>query len=496
MSLDRSLITSYVKNKFMTSDYIKNRIKPTGTQKYYDEEIQFWVEQIYNSGWEETLFNTEFNTVYETNHDKSLSSISPNDYIGQTFYIDNKSYPKGMFIHDICIFTALEDTSIPLTLDLRKLVNGIPEVDTLPLSSVTIRPADDRTQAQIIPWEPDAIEKNSLRQFKFDHPVFVEPGWYCFTLKTSSSKYSVYIAENGKGTLNTGKTVVNPYLGDFIYSSQGESWVIDPTKDLCFELSKSEFLVGERNLYLNIQPEQYSDEFAYDLLHFKTSITEVPGHSYLEEAKATVTEFGTNNSNDVIVFKNSNAVPPSHSTINNNDGSLMLTLKLINKDPNLTPIVDLHDTGVVLVRNIVDSYSEYISDSELGPNGSAFAKYVTKPIILNEGFDADGITVYLDVNRPTGSDIELFYKVLNKYDTSVAFENARWRRLPKKSTETASQLSVDFSEEEYQQLNMFYLGENGETYTTFNQLAIKVVFYTDDPTKVPSIKNFRAIASV
>lgn len=496
MFQDKSVIASYVKNKFMTSDYIKNRLKPEGNQKYFDEEILFWVEQIYRSKWEESTFNTEFDKVYETNHDKALSSIIPNDYVGQTFFIDGKTYPKGMFIHDICIYTAIEDATVPLTLELRRLVNGIPETDVIPLSSVSLPPIQNRTAGEIVPWEADTYLKTSLRQFKFDHPVFVEPGWYCFTLHTSSSKYSVYIAENGKGTLNTGKTVVNPYLGDFIYSSQGESWVIDPTKDLCFIIRKSEFFVGERNLYISVDPTQYGDDFSYDLLYPKISIFQIPNSSYIKESKATVTEFGTNNSNDMTIFPNSNAVPPSHSIISSNQKPLTLTLTLVNTDPDLSPIIDLHETGIMLVRNYIDEYSDFISESELSPNGTAFAKYITKPVVLNEGFDADGITVYLDSNKPTGSSIELFYKILNKYDTSIAFENAKWRRLTKKSIDTNYQLSSEYVEEQYEDLGISYVGENGQTYDTFNQLAIKVVFYSDDPTKVPSIKNFRAIATV
>jgi hypothetical protein len=498
MLIDKSYISSYVKNKFTTSDYIKNRIKPTGNKKYYDEEVQFWVEQVYNSNWTETLFNSEFDAVYKKDFNKSLTTQTPNDYIGQTFFIDSKAYPKGLFVGDICIFTAKEDSTAPITLEVRRLINGVPESDIIPMSSVTLSASSDRLAGEIIPWQPVVTGvRNSLRQFQFEHPLFLEPGYYCFTLTTSSSNYSVYIAENGKGTLNTGQVVVNPYLGDFIYSGQGESWVIDPTKDLCFTLSKIDFAVGTRNLYLEIDPSQYTDEFLYDLLYFKCSTLQVPERCYIEQSKATVTEFGTLNENDVEVSPNSNSVLPSHSIVNiDTTAPLSLTLTLVNKDPDLTPIVDLHDTSVMLVRNIIDSYSDYISESELTPNGSAFAKYTTKPVTLNDGFDADGITVYVDVNKPLGTQIEIFYRILNKYDSSVEFENSNWYKMTKKSIDANSQLSSDYVEETYEDLNINYVGKNGQVYTTFDRLAVKVVFYSEDPTKVPTIKNLRIIATV
>lgn len=498
MIIGKSYITSYVNNKFMTSDYIKNRVKPTGNKKYYDEEIQLWVEQIYNSNWTESLFNSEFDMVYKKDFNKTLSTQTPNDYIGQTFFIDNKTYPKGMFIGDICIHTAKEDTSASVTLELRRLINGIPESDIIPMSSVTLLPSIFRDTADFMQWSPVHLANNAkktLRQFKFEFPIFLEPGYYCFTLKTSSSNYAVYIAENGKGTLNTGQTVVNPYLGDFIYSGQGESWVIDPTKDLCFSISKMDFAVGTRNLYLEIDKSEYTDDFSYDLLYFKCSTIQVPEYAYIKESKATVTEFGTLNQNDVKISPNSNSVLPSHSIIDT-DASLKLTLTLVNTDPNLTPIVDLHDTSVMLVRNIIDSYSDFVSESELTPNGTAFAKYTTKPVTLADGFDADGITVYLDANKPLGTQIEVFYRILNKYDSSVEFENFDWYKMTKKSIDANSQLSSDYVEETYEDLNISYVGKNGQVYTTFDRLAVKVVFYSEDPTKVPTIKNLRVIATV
>ena len=497
MITNKSLISSYVTNKFVTSDFIKNRTKPIGNKKYFDEEVQFWVEQVYNSNWTETLFNSEFDIVYKKDFKKSLTTQTPNDYIGQTFFIDNKAYPKGVSVADVCIFAAKEDSATPVTLELRRLINGVPESDIIPMSSVTLYPSEYTIVGELLKWEPVVTDRDrsSLRRFKFDHPIFLEPGYYCFTLKTSSSNYSVYISENGKGTLNTGHTVVNPYLGDFIYSGQGESWVIDPTKDLCFTISKMEFAVGTRNLYLEINQLEYTNAFSYDLLYFKCSTTQVPEYAYIKESKATVTEFGTLNQNDVKISPNSNSVLPSHSIIDN-DASLKLTLTLVNTDPNLTPIVDLHDTSVMLVRNIIDSYSDFVSESELTPNGTAFAKYTTKPVTLADGFDADGITVYVDANKPLGTQIEVFYRILNKYDSSVEFENSNWYKITKKSIDANSQLSSDYVEETYEDLNISYVGKNGQVYTTFDRLAVKVVFYAEDPTKVPTIKNLRVIATV
>ena len=493
MLRNKSLIASFVENKFLKSSYIQNRKIITGNKKYYDEEVQYWVNQIFESNWSESLFNLEFENTYNINHGQSLSTMDINDYVGQTFKIDSVSHPNGIYVNAISIFTAIEDTSAPITLDIRKLVNGVPSSIAIPMSIKTIYPSFNRENTlEVIPWDPSAEIKASVRMFHFVFPIYLEPGYYCFTLKTPSSNYSVYIAENGKGTLNTGKTVVNPYLGDFIYSGQGESWVIDPTKDLCFILDKCNFAVGTKKVFLQTP----RSSFQYDLLSFTTKALQIPDVAYISDSYATVYDADTLNDSKIQIFPDSsNIVLPSHSTADVLNG-VQFTLELTNTHPDTTPVLDMNKTGAVLIRNYIDQYSTDLSNSELTPNGLAFAKYMTKVITLNESFDADGITVYVDVNKPFGSNIEVFYRVLNKYDPSIAFSDSDWYRLPKKSTDAPTQLSVDYAEETYEQLNLTYVGKNGELYNSFNQLAIKVVFYSDDSTKIPQIKNLRVIATV
>ena len=491
---NKNVLASLVENKFATSDFIQSR--NMAGRKFTDEEVRYWVERIYNSNWNETLFNAEFDNTYGLNYSKSLSSIRANDYIGQTFKVDGEINTRGIYVASIWVFTAIEDIYAPLTLDLRQLINGVPSSTPIPLSSVTIygEQSINRTPGTLIPWQLniEARNQNSIREFKFDFPVYLPPGYYCFTLKTTSSRYRVYIAENGKTTLNTNNIVVNPYIGDFIYSSQGESWVIDPTKDLCFGIIKAKFTVGKQKLYLNFEKEDYT----FDTLNFTSSTLEVPDVAFVSNSFTTITELDTNYESGLIIPPNSNVTLPTRATANVS-GGLTITMELTNTDSDITPIVDLHKTGINMIKNYVDPYSISISDSELtAKDGQAYAKYITKPIALNDGFDADGITVYVDVNTPIGSSIEIFYRILNKYDTSVTFDNSQWYRLPKSSTNTSAQLSVDYVEEMYEQLDISYIGQNNETYTSFDKLAIKVVFYADNPTKVPTIKNLRVIATV
>jgi hypothetical protein len=493
MTPNKQTIATYVTNVFTNSQYIKNRKYPTGEIKYFPEEIEFWAEQIFSSNWDYSVFDAEFVKTYSVNHDKSLSTKQPNDYIGQTFLIDTNTYPNGMFISSISIFLEKSAKNIPITLEVKPLINGIPS-DGIPLSKVTISsPFDSITYS----WDSTLSAENQSGKlnFKFDFPVYLSAGYYCFTLKTNSSDHIVYIAENGKGNIDSGNIVVNPYLGDFIYSGQGESWVIDPTKDLCFILNQAIFDIGDKNLHLNVENIE-KQLFDYDTINLTSSIKQFGTISYIKNSEVSVKDFYTEVDTVIPIIPNSNVNVPSHSKLTASNG-IPFTLTLTNTDKNLTPIIDLERTGVALIKNYIDQYSIELSDSELTPlNGLASAKYTSKPVILNEDFDADGITVYVDVNKPEGTRIEVFYRILNRNDYSIAFNESKWYRLPKKSTAVPALAVTDYVEECYEDLNVTYAGVNGETYDSFNQIAVKVIFYSDESSKVPSIKNLRVIVTV
>lgn len=481
--------------------YISKRLKPEATTppspKFYDEELTFWTTQIMKSHWTKELFNSEFDKVYKINHSANLnSSPAHNNYIGQTFKIDKDTFESGMFLAGISVFTSTEDVSATMTLDVRKMVNGIP-ADVIPGSIKTIRPDTSRTKGQVVGWDStqSIFFKDSERVFYFEDPIYLEPGYYCFTLTTNSSNYSVFLSQTGSSMLGGGATVVNPYIGDYIYSSQGESWVIDPTKDLCFSLLQSVYEVGTKTISIKVDNPNKSD-FDFDMLYLALRSNQFGKKSYISGITSTVTQAGTTNQSTLDIEANRTIPVPSRSTVNETD-SVTFNVSLTNTDVNLTPKVDMNLAGVVLTKYLVNKYSTEVSNSELTANkGLALAKYFTKPVTLNEGFDADGITVYVDVQKPLGTKIEVFYRIQNKYDTNIRFSDSQWYLLPQLSGATASNLSDDFVEETYQQLGIEYVGTNGTLYSSFNTLAIKVVFYADDPTKVPSIRNLRVIATV
>lgn len=137
---------------------------------------------------------------------------------------------------------------------------------------------------------------------------------------------------------------------------------------------------------------------------------------------------------------------------------------------------------------------------ETGKNGgNCRARYVTRTITLADGFDAGDMRVYLDCNRPVGTDVNVYYKVKSASD-SDPFEEKNWK-LMKKVTDIFSKDQEEVIELEYRpslDVNLLSYVENGITYPiggTFKQFALKIVLTAKDASVTPSVRNFRAIAT-
>ena len=134
--------------------------------------------------------------------------------------------------------------------------------------------------------------------------------------------------------------------------------------------------------------------------------------------------------------------------------------------------------------------------------GNAVAKYVTKKVTLNTDYESGDLNVYLTAYRPVGSDIHVYYKIQNKNDDQL-FKDSAWQLMtPINSTDSLfSANRQDLYEYAFApgtnggaQGYVSYISTNGNTYTTFNQFAIKIVMRASDTTNPPFIKNMRTIA--
>ena len=151
-----------------------------------------------------------------------------------------------------------------------------------------------------------------------------------------------------------------------------------------------------------------------------------------------------------------------------------------------------------------NSNASVIIAGETSPSGgNALCKYLTKKVVLNQGFDSGDLRVYFTAYRPVNTNIYVYYKVLSRNDTQI-FEDGSWQlmTLINNSNSLYSQTRNDTyefvaapgSNEVAQNYVSYTSGVTNQTYNNFNQFAIKVVLTTSDNTSVPYLSDIRAIA--
>lgn len=143
-----------------------------------------------------------------------------------------------------------------------------------------------------------------------------------------------------------------------------------------------------------------------------------------------------------------------------------------------------------------------ISGETSSHGGNALARYVTKKVVLDQSLDSGDLNVFLSAYRPVNTDINVYYKILNRNDTQK-FEDGDWQLMTKiKNSDTKySSNRNDIIEYSFapgtsgvDQGYVSYTSSSGIVYTSFSQFAIKVVLTTTDPTFVPVVDDLRAIA--
>ena len=158
--------------------------------------------------------------------------------IAQSFFIDE---PKGIYATKVDLFFATRDdpttTKLPVRIDLRPMVNGVPSSSKILPGSTVVKAAAD-----VIP--DTSGPALTATTFTFEEPVFLK-GLEDFALVvTADSKdYSVYIAEIDEFQFGSTERRVNkqPTSGSLFYTSNGVTFTPAQNQDLTFRLHRASF---------------------------------------------------------------------------------------------------------------------------------------------------------------------------------------------------------------------------------------------------------------
>ena len=166
------------------------------------------------------------------------------DPLAQTFLIEQKG---GCFLSKVDIFFASKDTSIPVSLEIREVVNGYPGKRVLAFSRVTLKPEYvNISENTVLLDDVDVNSYDVATTFTFPSPVYVQENTeYAIVLSSDSNNYKVWISQVGDKMPGTARTISEqPYLGSLFKSQNASTWTADQTQDLKFTIYRCQFQTG------------------------------------------------------------------------------------------------------------------------------------------------------------------------------------------------------------------------------------------------------------
>jgi hypothetical protein len=503
------------------------------------------------------------------------------DPLAQTFFVDGDVYPNGLFLESASVFFSTKDDTLPVRIQVRPTVNGVPSADFwYPESVVEKKPSEVN-----VTFSPSVDTTSSKTKFTFDSPIFLRPGLYALVILTDSPNYIVWTAEKGQITINNQNVSVNPYVGTLYKSQNAMEYVPYLNEDLMFELNRCVFNSGTATFSLQSEKQNrtyYIDRFRL-LENSITGLSNSPvsvNYSFISKPIGSSKETIYRNIEPSLIYDMSD---DNLYSIGNrrkeilNQGDFTISLSMSSSDDSVSPLVSLeslflngwenfidngeinssdfniidpgagysnsnsvvvtsstgsganvrfvtdgvngnvigfnvissgfgytddftitypdtsHASGNITANAVVTLNSEF--DSEGGP---CLARYITKPITLTDGFDAGDIRVFLSANKPAGTEVHIFYKILSSSDVTPFKERPYQKMEIYNPTISPSINTREFREYEYRPSlttdEVSYISENGVTYDSFKTFSIKVLMTSEDPSVIPRVKDLRIIA--
>jgi len=417
------------------------------------------------------------------------------DPLAQTFTVSSSDFEDGLFLDSIDLFFQRRSVNVPITLEIRPTLNGYPHLSkVLPLSSVSLIPEESEIRE-------DFPEASTFTRFNFTSPLYLTPGEYAICLRTSSQDYNLYKATIGQNDLNSGAYISEqPASGSlFVPQNTGIS-TNNPSESLMYRVNTCKF-----DLSGSIETRVPSSEFTAESLtnskvdNFKIVSGE---HSPRSTTLSSRVNLGTILSNTDIIT-NENIYLESPATLTSNS-DFSLTSIFDSSNVNVSPVIDLKRLDLVSVHNDINNSTDTSTNGELNassnssdsslygpgtdnPNSTAgaAARYITRRVTLEDGFESKNFKVIMSVNKPAEATVQVFVKPLGVED-ATSFEEATFTQMTADSTISNSGNDYDFTEA------VFSLSSNFTN--PVKTFAIKICLYSSSSTKVPLVKDLRVIA--
>ena len=432
------------------------------------------------------------------------------DPLAQSFIIGEN--PTGIFIHSVDLyFSHVSNKSVPIKMYLVEVENGVPTQRRVPLSDVAKRPDEVAT----------SNDATAATTFEFDSPLYLQYGIeYAIVTESNSSQYRQWLSEVGKNDVTTGEYISkNPFLGVSFKSQNASTWTPDQMKDFKMVVRRADYQTsGSIILQATGISGAKTEEGVFPASDGPLEFSQVQLNTdYVEHTETDVlfeisVDGGTNY--EVIVPNENHYISTAVNTPITQNSSVKIKVSMKSGNSKISPIVDLDRISLIAVKNVIgsedtastggspvanlvsDSLTQYDLesspavkvDSELAAaHGNATAVYMTKEVVLNN--PSDRFDSYLNINKPYEGANVLVYARFKRSEDNIS-------DLPFERIDPSTPIPVDnfddYSEIQYTK----DFSADSPPLPLFTSFQVKIVLVSNDHALVPTVKDFRAIATI
>ncbi len=310
----------------------------------------------------------------------------------QTFFVDQKLYPQGIFLTSVKLLFREKDDVYPVQVQIRPTTASIPDaLSFIPNGNAYISPfyintiSDTQLQQLNITGVSPFSNSEYYSEAIFGNPVYLEPAKeYALVVMTPSPKHQIYLAQIGQKLVGTDRTISSqPYTG-VLYKSIGTSeWTVSPNEDLCFELTKAVFDTTNPGIIeLNLQSLPQDANGNVDLenngignivelenmaptenvnvhaFHVDSSETIFANTSIKYEYKITRTS-GVMDDYKTLELDTTYEIQDNYGTrlLTPTNTSFMLRATIATTNPDVSPLVNFDALKLMRIENIIDNGS-------------------------------------------------------------------------------------------------------------------------------------------
>ena len=152
------------------------------------------------------------------------------DPLAQSIFMNRQ---HGAFLTKVDVFFSAKDATLPVTLDLRTMVNGYPTQTVIPFSTVVKEPADVNISSTA----------ETATTFTFSSPVYIQDQQeFCIVLVANTKEYKVWISRMGEIDVGGVRSISEQAdLGSLFKSQNASTWSPSQYEDLKFTAYRALF---------------------------------------------------------------------------------------------------------------------------------------------------------------------------------------------------------------------------------------------------------------